>query len=147
MHLLLLSGRPILGEGPLAGVAPPVGFHDIASGPLYAAAVARDRILVVAEQPVAIAEGWDGAAGVAATVMDDALTILDLSGAKLDDIIAMGTTIDPLTPTRSSALLFAGVPSIAYRYGTAARLRLHVERSLAHHLAEWLRRAAETIPG
>lgn len=144
LHQLLMSGAPaaigrLLGETARA----PVGFNDIAVGNTYGAAVARDRTLVVSDHPLDIAEGWNTALGIAATVVDDAWTVLDLQGDHLDDLVSMATTIDRKQSTRSSALLFAGTPCVAYRHGSPATLRVHVERPLAPFLLEWIRRAIE----
>lgn len=144
LHQLLVSGAPAAVGGLLGKTVPsPVGFNDVALGDTYGAALARDRMLIVSDHPLAIAEGWDAALGVAATVLDDAWTVLDLQGEHLDDLVSMATTIDRGEPTASSALLFASTACVAYRHKTPATLRVHVERPLAPFLLDWIRRAIE----
>ncbi len=143
LHQVMLSGSPCFGKGALAHVLPPFGFNDLASGATYAAALARDRSLVVSAEPLEIVEGWDAATGIAATTMDDGLTVFDVFGADLDDLVSMATTIDRRERTASSAILFASISCVAYRHASRMSLRIHVERPLAPHLAEWIRRAME----
>lgn len=143
LYQVVLSGSPCFGKGALADVPPPLGFNDVAVGTTYAAALARDRILVVSPEPLGIVEGWDAATGIAATTMDDGLTIFDVFGADLDDLIGMATTIGRGERTASSAILFASIPCVAYRHASRTSLRIHVERPLAPHLAQWIRRAME----
>ena len=146
LHQFLLSGDPTAISGLVgATVQPRVGFNDIAVGTTYAAAVARDRTLIISDQPLDVAEGWNPASRMAATVMDDAWAILDCEGADLDDLVSMATTIDRSERTPSSALLFASVSCLAYRYGSPSALRLHVERPLAPFLLEWIRRSMEGL--
>lgn len=144
LRQLLVSGDPSAINQSLGNaIRSPVGFNDIAVGKSYAAAVARDRMLIVGDRPPAIAEGWNAATGLAATVMDDAWTVLDLQGDALDDLVSMATSIDRAEPTPSSALLFASTPCVAYRHGSASVLRVHVEPSLAPFLLEWIRRVMD----
>ena len=137
----LLSGPQRFGAGRLVGVAAPVGFSGVAAGPRYAVAIARDRSLIVSEGAIALAEGWDGESATAATRMDDAFVVLDLEGPGLTDLLSKATTLDFADASPSAALLFAGLPCLAYRHARAEILRLHVERPQACALAEWLRLA------
>jgi len=135
----LLSGPQRFGAGRLAGIAAPVGFSGVAAGPRYAVAIARDRSLIVAEEAIALAEGWDGESATAVTCMDDAYVVLDLEGPGLIDLLSKATTLDFADASPSAALAFAGLPCLAYRYARSDVLRLHVERPLACALAEWMR--------
>ncbi len=135
----LLSGPPRFGVGRLSGIAAPVGFSGVASGPSYAVAIARDRALIVSERAVTLAEGWDAESATAVTRMDDALVVLDLEGPGLADLLSKATTLDVADASPSAALLFAGLPCLAYRRARPDVLRLHVERPLACALAEWMR--------
>ena len=137
----LLSGPLRFAASRLGGIAAPVGFSGVAAGPRYAAAIARDRALIVAEGPIGLAEGWDDESATAVTRMDDAYVVLDLEGPGLADLISKATTLDLADASPSAALLFAGLPCLAYRYARPEVLRLHVERPLAPALAEWMRLA------
>jgi hypothetical protein len=135
----LLSGPQRFGAGRLAGFAAPVGFSGVAAGPHYAVAIARDRSLIVSEGATALAEGWDGESATAVTRMDDAFVVLDLEGPGLADLLSKATTLEFADASPSAALGFAGLPCLAYRYGRADVLRLHVERPLTCALREWMR--------
>ena len=137
----LLSGPQRFGAGRLAGIAEPVGFSGVASGPRYAVAIARDRSLIVSVGAVALAEGWDAESVTAVTRMDDAYVVLDLEGPELTELVSKATTLDFADASPSAALAFAGLPCLAYRYARSDILRLHVERPLACALAEWMRLA------
>jgi sarcosine oxidase gamma subunit len=137
----LLSGPQRFGAGRFAGIAAPVGFSGVASGPRYAVAIARDRSLVVCENGAAPAEGWDAESSTAVTCMDDALVALELEGPGLAALLSKATTLDFADSSPSAALLLAGLPCFAYRYARPEVLRLHVERPLASALAEWMRLA------
>lgn len=137
----LLSGPQRFGVGRLAGIAAPVGFSGVASGSSYAVAIARDRSLVVSERAITLAEGWDAQTAAAVTRMDDALIVLDLEGPGLADLLSKATTLDDADASPSAALLFAGLPCLAYRHSRPGVLRLHVERPLVCALAEWMRLA------
>jgi hypothetical protein len=137
----LLSGPQRFGAGRLAGIAAPVGFSGVAVGPRYAVAIARDRALLVAEDGDPPAEGWDAESATAITRMDDALIALDFEGPGLAELLSKATTLDFADASPSAALVFAGLPCLAYRRERPDALRLHVERPLACALAEWLRLA------
>ena len=137
----LVSGVHPLAAPLCKNLAPPVGFSAIASGPTYAVAVARDRLLVVSENPIEAREGWDAATATALTHVDDAWLVLDLEGPGLEDLIAKATSQTFADASPSASLLFAGLPCVAYRYELASRLRLHIERPLAAAFAEWAARA------
>jgi sarcosine oxidase gamma subunit len=57
----------------------------------------------------------------------------------------MGCPLDPATlvPGHCAQTLFADVKVVLYRHGDA--VRLHVERSLAQWLLDWLRQAATSF--
>jgi len=75
----------------------------------------------------------------------DGLVVIELSGARTDDILAMGCPLEPasLAPGRCAQTVFAGVRVLLYRHGNA--VRLHVERPLAQWLLDWLRQAATSF--
>ena len=137
----LLSGPQRFGAGRLAGIAAPVGFSGVATGPSYAVAISRDRSLIVSQRTIALAEGWDAESATAVTRMDDAFLVFDLEGPGLADLLSKATTLDFADASPSAALTFAGLPCLAYRYARSGVVRLHVERPLACALAEWMRLA------
>jgi hypothetical protein len=137
----LLSGSRRFGAGRLVGIAAPVGYSALASGPSYAVAIARDRSLVVSERAIALADGWDAESATAVTRMDDAFLVFDLEGPGLTDLLSKATTLDFADASPSAALAFAGLPCLAYRYVRPQVLRLHVERPLACALGEWMQLA------
>jgi heterotetrameric sarcosine oxidase gamma subunit len=73
--------------------------------------------------------------------VSDGLVVFEFSGGHADEILAMGCPLDPaaLTERNCAQTLFAGVKVVLYRHGDA--VRLHVERSLAQWLLDWLRQA------
>jgi sarcosine oxidase gamma subunit len=119
-----------------------VGAFGAAEGDRYAARLARDRLLVVSNSPLAIAMGWH-AEGFAATAISAGLQMFEVEGTALDAFIRRGTTLDPAQPSASAALSFAGVSAIVYRHED--RLRIHVDRGLAAYLWAWMEQAAGHI--
>ncbi|MGX7876397.1 hypothetical protein ACVDG5_030245 [Mesorhizobium sp. ORM6] len=117
-------------------------FFGVAEGERYAARLARDRLLVVSNTPLAIAGGWH-AEGFAVTEISAGLLVLEVEGSALDAFIARGTTLDPKQTSASAALSFAGISAIVYRH--ADRLRVHVDRGLAAYLWTWMEQAAAHI--
>ena len=104
--------------------------------------IARDRSLVVSKRRnLAAAEVGTPRPRRAVTRMDDAFVVLDLEGPGLADLSSKATTLDFADASPSAALLFAGLPCLAYRCARPDVLRLHVERPLACALAEWMRLA------
>ena len=80
--------------------------------------------------------------------VSDGMVVVELSGVRADEILAMGCPLDPaaLVAGHCAQTLFAGVKVVLYRHGDA--VRLHVERSLAQWLLDWLRQAATSFePG
>jgi sarcosine oxidase gamma subunit len=102
----------------------------------YALWLAPGRRLVVA-----------GAVPIGTFVSDvsDGIVVIDLAGVCANDILAMGCPLDPasLAPGHCAQTLFAGIKVLLYRRGDA--VRLHVERSLAEWLLDWLRQAATSF--
>ncbi|TPN56240.1 hypothetical protein [Mesorhizobium sp. B1-1-7] len=127
----------------LSGVkADGVGVFGAAQGERYAARLARDRLLVVSNAPLAIAAGWHKE-GFAVTEISTGLQLFEIEGVGLDAFIARGTTLDPRQPSASAALSFAGISAIVYRHGS--KLRIHVDRGLACYLWTWMEQAASHI--
>lgn len=66
--------------------------------------------------------------------------------AHADDLVAMGCSLPAVAidEGRCAQTLFAGLRALLVRHeGT---LQIHVERSLAPHLRDWLRQAATSFP-
>jgi sarcosine oxidase gamma subunit len=119
-----------------------VGAFGTAQGDRYAARLARDRLLVVSNSPLAIAMGWH-ADGFAVTAISAGLQVFEAEGTALDAFIARGTALDPSQASASAALSFAGISAIVYRHD--GKLRVHVDRGLAAYLWTWMETAACNI--
>jgi sarcosine oxidase, subunit gamma len=119
-----------------------VGAFGTVQGDRYAARLARDRLLVVSNTPVAVAMGWH-AEGFAVTAISAGLHVFEVEGSALDAFIARGTTLDPRQASASAALSFAGISAVVYRH--QGRLRIHVDRGLAAYLWTWMETAASNI--
>lgn len=116
-----------------------VGAFGAAQGERYAVRLARDRLLVVSNSPLAIAAGWH-ADGFAVTAIRAGLQVFEVDGTALDAFIARGTTLDSRQASASAALSFAGISAIVYRHQD--RLRIHVDRGLAAYFWTWMEQAA-----
>ncbi len=77
--------------------------------------------------------------------VSDGLVVIEISGAHTDELLAMGCPLDigALARGRCAQTLFAGVKTLIYRHGDA--VRLHIERSLAQWLLDWLQVAATSF--
>jgi len=102
----------------------------------YALWLAPGRRLVV---------GASVPAGTFVSDVSDGMTVLELSGAHTNDILAMGCPLDAssLVSNRCAQTVFAGVKVLLYRHGDT--VRLHVERPLAQWLLDWLRQAVTSF--
>lgn len=100
--------------------------------------LAPERCLVVGEA---------APAGKFVSDVSDGFVVIDISGPRTDEVLAMACPLDPasLTPGHCAQSLFAGVKVIIYRHGDV--LRLHVERPLAAWLLDWLRQAIRSFEG
>ena len=114
---------------------------DVAPAPGrdYAVRVARDRVLMVTAQPMASRPGWN-ASGHAATDLSGGYLLLEISGARLPELLSRATTLPGLDASPSAAIRFAGLDAIAY-FVAQGVLRLHVDRSLSGYLWSWLEAA------
>lgn len=119
-----------------------VGAFGTVQGDRYAARLARDRLLVVSNTPLAIATGWHEE-GFAVTAIGAGLQVFEAEGSALDAFMARGTTLDPKQVSASAALSFAGIGAIVYRH--ESKLRIHVDRGLATYLWTWMETAAANI--
>ena len=113
-----------------------VGYWGIAEGDCHVVSIARDKVLLVSQHPIPLAEGWcdDGWAALRA---DDASIVFVLEGHDLSDLMSeMGLEAD-MVGSASAAVMFMGTRLLVYR--TAAdTARIHVVASHAPFLWEWL---------
>jgi sarcosine oxidase gamma subunit len=147
LHQVLLSGAAL--QAPLADLnaGAAVGFNSIARGCVYSAALARDRVLIVADRPLDVAEGWNAAQAFGATVVSDAYQVFEIAGPAVNELVALATTLAPEDETRSAVLLFASVSCIAYRHESTDRIRVHVANAFAAYLFDWLQQSVAELTG
>lgn len=99
--------------------------------------IARDRIMIVSDLPVAVEEGWNDG-GWAATDVGDAYRVLELTGPAAPEIVREGSAADLDAGSLSAAVRFAAIVGVLLWRGPGGTVRLHVERGLAPHLWRWL---------
>lgn len=135
-------GPQHLVSGNLAAFATAAGLPDTGagafgevSGESYALRVARDRILAVNAPPSSTRPGWH-AEGYAVTDVSAMYHVFEFEGAGRADLIAEAMLIDPRGGSPSAATVFAGQQAIVYQHG--GKLRVHVERSFAPYIWQWL---------
>lgn len=112
-----------------------VGLWAVASTETVAARIARDRVLLVASNPLDLPSGWNGS--WAASPAADAWFVADVDGPAMAEIIREGTAADLDASSPSAAILFAGVQAILYRRAER-HARLHVEAAHGPYLWRWL---------
>ncbi len=117
--------------------------------------LAPQRWLLVAERDSALHDALGAAladvdaAAIAANVCDtsDAALVLELSGRRAGELVAMGCSLDLDAPAlaagRSARTLFAGQPALLYRHG--AGYRVHLDATLAVFVCRWCRQAARLL--
>lgn len=123
-----------------APAATEVGLWSVAAGEPVAARIARDRVLLVASNPLDLPSGWQG--GWAASPAGDAWFVADIDGPATADLIREGTAADLDASSPSAAILFAGVRTILYRRAEQ-HARLHVEAPFGPYLWRWLEARAD----
>ncbi len=129
VHVVQLAGQ-FLVSGP---DMPP---NTIEGNDHYALWLAPGRRLVV---------GDTAPSGSFVSDVSDGMVVIEISGAHTKDVLAMACPLDlaALVSGRCAQTLFAGVKVLLYRHGAA--IRMHVERSLAEWLLDWLRQAATSF--
>lgn len=138
LHRVMISGKIEATMASLAPNAPSIGLWQIASGPVHALRIARDRVLFVADQPLAVTPGWSSD-GYAASVVDDAWATFELSGPALADLVAEMTFVDLGAESPSAATIACGTQVLLHRVAQD-RARIHVDAPLATYLWHWLER-------
>jgi sarcosine oxidase subunit gamma len=137
-----LSGSP---DEKALGMALPHEPNHMTGETTRALWIAPDRWLIVADMPLSLST-IDGAF---VSDITDGLAVFDLSGPAARQLLAMGCSLDvegdALAPGRCARTLFAGVDVILYSLGSHDRFRIHVERSMASYLCDWLEKAATGI--
>ena len=142
LHQGLASGA-LAAAASVVGARPPgLGLFQASADPRCAVRIARDRLLLVSPDPLALEAGWQ-AAGFAYTPLDDGLAVFEMNGAAVPDLLRTGTAIDPDASSPCAALQFGGFAAIVYR--CQGRWRFHIERGLATAFQTWLRQASEEL--
>ncbi|MDE3174568.1 MAG: hypothetical protein KGM15_00475 [Pseudomonadota bacterium] len=132
----LLSGDLSAAFATLSPAPASIGLWAIAASARAAIRIGRDRALLVATEPVALATGWR-AGGWAASDASDAYAVIDIAGRTLREIIAEATSAEVEAGSASAAISFADVPALLYRLA-ADHARVHVEACFAPYLWRWL---------
>ena len=119
-----------------------VRFGD--AGERYALRLAPDRLLFVSMDGAAtdgVMFGWSED-GCAVTDVSDGYVLLDITGPAAPELMRLGALheFEAKSDTASASMLFAGHSVVLAR--TQQGWRLHVERSHAAAVWQWLRRAA-----
>jgi hypothetical protein len=121
-----------------------VGPRNMCGADRYALCLALDRLLFVCRGAVPETPGWS-ADGVAITDVSDGFLLFDVTGPAALDVMALGAEYDFTSEAalagESAAMLFAGLKVSIARI--AAGWRLHVERSYAAALWQWLEHATQ----
>ncbi len=131
LRLYLLSGDVAAG---LAGL-----------GAVEALAIARDRRLLGAPQPLNAEEGWR-AAGWVLTEISDGFVAVEIGGPALRALLAQATSIDLSQPLASAAISFAGVNAYGSLVEGGAAARIFVEAALAPYVRLWIEAVAADLP-
>jgi heterotetrameric sarcosine oxidase gamma subunit len=125
---------------------PCVGPRDTCEKGTYALRLAPDRLLFVSRDSALIdppAFGWSDD-GIAITDVSDGFVLFDVMGASSVDLMRLGSDYDfeadPAGSAESASMLFAGLKAVVARVRPG--WRLHVERSHAAAMWQWLQRAA-----
>jgi hypothetical protein len=129
-----VSGDLEAAIGALAPGAPMLGLYALAPEGAHALRIARDGAILVTPSPLRAAEGWRE--GWCATVLDDAWTAIDVSGADAPLALAQGTSADLAANSPSSAVRFAGLRCLLVQ--RKGGFRLHVEAPWLEALLTWL---------
>jgi sarcosine oxidase subunit gamma len=103
-----------------------------------------DRRKVLPDLEAALSGRFAGASD-----LTDGLAVLDLGGRRAADLMAMACALDldprSFGPDRSARTLFADIPVILYRQGSAGGFRLHADAAMIGHLWSWLDQAAAAV--
>jgi len=77
------------------------------------------------------------------------LALFEIAGSAAREILSMGCALDAEGPSmalgRCARTDFAGLRALIYPHAVPDRYRLHVDRPLARHLAEWFAEAATAV--
>lgn len=114
------------------------GGPSIACGETYCLRQRRDRILVV--NGADLGDGWHNDQNVAVSDMTNAYSVIELLGAKVEQIIATGTEFAADHPSTSTSILWHGFGILLYRYERDDQFRMHVRSPLLDSVWEMLER-------
>lgn len=136
LHQLIINGDVSAACSALAPEAKEVGLWGMADGETYAVRLARDRALLVSQQPIKADGTWQTPGWIASS-SDDATLVIELSGPTVREVVSEGISVDLRSGSPSASVLFAGVTVALYRSG-GDRARVHVAADLATYLWRWL---------
>ena len=137
----LVSGDLDAALATLAPEAEVLGFGAIIGVEPALVRVARDRALLVTEEPLGAVSGWHGT--FALTPSDDAYAALAITGAGAERLMRAGAAIDTLASSPSAACLFAGMECLVLRQQDGWRVMC--PRPMATAVATWAERTARAL--
>ncbi|HKU16004.1 MAG TPA: sarcosine oxidase subunit gamma family protein [Steroidobacteraceae bacterium] len=133
----------------LAGQMLPSEVGATLAAPLRILCVAPAQWLLVTREPWSTVLGWHAAGSTTGLVLldaTDAYATLTLRGRAMREVLSKGCGLDlhPLAfpPGRCARTRFAHIPLIVEHVDDGQGFDLHVARSYARWLADWLRDAA-----
>ncbi|WP_299590486.1 hypothetical protein [uncultured Tateyamaria sp.] len=119
------------------------GGSDFASGETYALRQRRDRIVVVNGPD--ITDGWHSAHNVAVSDMTSAYSVIEMTGARVEQLIATGTEFNGDHASASVSRLWHGFGVLLYRHGAKDVFRLHVRSALAEAVWDMFERQIDSL--
>ncbi|WP_299506086.1 hypothetical protein [uncultured Roseobacter sp.] len=119
------------------------GGTGFASGETYALRQRRDRVVVINGPD--IADGWHSEHNVAVSDMTSAYSVLEMTGARGEQLIATGTEFNGDRASASVSRLWHGFGILLYRYGAEDVFRLHVRSALADAVWDMLERQIDSL--
>lgn len=114
------------------------GGSEKAVGETYALRQRRDRILLV--NGPAMADGWHSEQNVAVSDMTAAYAIIELSGGRVEQLIATGTEFIGNGVSPSVSRLWHSFGVLLYRYGVEDTYRMHIRSAFLDSAWEMLER-------
>jgi sarcosine oxidase gamma subunit len=135
LHQLAINGDVRAACAALAPEASEVGLWGRADVATCLVCLARDRALLVSPRQIETDGTWQ--AGWVASDCDDAFLVIELSGPRVTEIVAEGTSSPLDAGSPSASVLFAGVIVALYRIPDD-RVRIHVPSDMAPYLWRWL---------
>ncbi|WP_299733849.1 hypothetical protein [uncultured Tateyamaria sp.] len=119
------------------------GGTDFASGDTYALRQRRDRIVMINAPD--IADGWHSEHNVAVSDMTSAYSVIEMTGARVEQLVATGTEFNGDHASASVSRLWHGFGILLYRYGDVDVFRMHVRSALADAVWNMLERQIDSL--